>query len=72
MTLNTCASMKLDVHFQRKQVRPGCSRQVRGCGCRGSCARWWGSVLESSGIALGTEWLLEPCTAKGVPSWFKG
>uniref|UniRef100_A0A8C4JL05 StAR related lipid transfer domain containing 8 n=1 Tax=Dromaius novaehollandiae TaxID=8790 RepID=A0A8C4JL05_DRONO len=23
MTLNTCASMKLEVHFQRKQVSPG-------------------------------------------------
>lgn len=24
MTLNTCASMKLEVHFQRKQVHPWC------------------------------------------------
>lgn len=72
MTLNTCASMKLDVHFQRKQVSPGCSRQVRGWWCRRSCARWRGSVLVSCGTALGTEWLLEASAAKGVPSWFKG
>ena len=30
MTLNTCASMKLEVHFQRKQVSPGGSRAGKG------------------------------------------
>lgn len=30
MTLNTCASMKLEVHFQRKQVSAGLSRGMSG------------------------------------------
>lgn len=32
MTLNTCASMKLEVHFQRKQVSPGPEGNVHSWG----------------------------------------
>lgn len=51
MTLNTCASMKLEVHFQRKQVRPGRSRAGEGlrgleeCVCAAGAAAALCSVI---------------------------
>lgn len=50
MTLNTCASMKLEVHFQRKQVSPGLEGNVRS---------WRGSepgFLDNSGVIQDCPW----------------
>jgi len=48
MTLNTCASMKLEVHFQRKQVIPGCSRAGEGPRAVGEWACAGGAAVPRS------------------------
>lgn len=52
MTLNTCASMKLEVHFQRKQVRPGRSRAGEGLRGTGEWVHTGGAAILHSVITL--------------------
>lgn len=68
MTLNTCASMKLEVHFQRKQVSPGPEGNVHSWGAASlrsvitpGCAR------TAPGLLLSTAQCSLPCW--GMRGW---
>lgn len=62
MTLNTCASMKLEVHFQRKQVSPGPEGNVRSWGAASKLSVITpGCARTAPGLLLSTAQRSLPC-----------